>query len=83
MLNRYGRLDQQQSSNDTIVLINPEGQHFQISHTAHMVWNMLDGETELDVIAKKIASIAEIEQPRMKTVIEEIVRGLKDVDLVG
>ncbi len=83
MLIKNGSMSRTKENNETVVLINPEGQHFKISYTAHMVWSMLDGATELDDIAQKIGAIAEIETPRMKTLVEEIVRGLKQVDLVS
>ena len=83
MLEKHGSQLNSQGQKDQIILINPEGHQFQISHTAHMVWNMLDGETEINTIAKKIGSIAEIETPKMEGLVEEIVTGLKEVDLVG
>lgn len=83
MLNKHGSQVKDQNIKDHIVLINPQGHQFQISHTAHMVWNMLDGDTELKLIAQKIGAIAEIEETKMENLVEEIVVGLKEVDLVG
>ncbi|MBH47211.1 MAG: hypothetical protein CME71_03470 [Halobacteriovorax sp.] len=81
MLNRHG--NRVNNKDDQIVLVNPEGQQFQISHTAHMVWNMLDGQTEIKSIAQKIGTIAEVEETKMEGLVQDIVTGLKDVDLVG
>ncbi len=83
MLIKHGSQLKSQDLKDQIILINPEGHQFQISHTAHMVWNMLDGQTELKVIAKKIGGIAEIETPKMEGLVREIITGLQEVDLVG
>lgn len=82
MNNRLGTVVGNESTKDHIVIKNPEGHHFQISHTAHMVWNMLDGDTELDSIAQRIGAIAEIEPQKMRGLIDQIVEGLKEVDLV-
>tara|TARA_R110000868_G_scaffold117600_15_gene312566 strand:- start:68654 stop:68899 length:246 start_codon:yes stop_codon:yes gene_type:complete len=81
MLNRHG--NRVNNKDDQIILVNPEGQQFQISHTAHMVWNMLDGQTEIKSIAQKIGTIAEVEETKMEGLVQDIVTGLKDVDLVG
>lgn len=81
MLNKHG--SKVNGKDDQIILVNPEGHQFQISHTAHMVWDMLDGKTEIKSIAKKIGTIAEIEETRMEGLVQDIVTGLQDVDLVG
>ena len=70
--------DQQES----IILKNPNGEHFQVSYTTHMVWQMLDGETELETIATKMSTIADVKQDQMQELVEEIVVGLKNVDLI-
>lgn len=82
MLEKHGS-QLKSNTNENIILINPEGHQFQISHTAHMVWNMLDGQTEVKTIANKIGTIAEIEAPKMEGLVLEIISGLKEVDLVG
>lgn len=82
MLEKHGS-QLKSNRNENIILINPEGHQFQISHTAHMVWNMLDGRTEVKTIANKIGTIAEIEAPKMEGLVLEIISGLKEVDLVG
>lgn len=83
MINKLGTQVNDESSNEHIVLKNSDGHRFQVSHTAHMVWTMLDGDTELDSIATRIGAIAEIEPKRMRGLVDEIVKGLKEVDLVG
>jgi len=83
MLEKHGSQLKSNAQNENIILINPEGHQFQISHTAHMVWNMLDGQTEVKTIANKIGTIAEIEAPKMEGLVLEIISGLKEVDLVG
>ncbi|PIP88636.1 MAG: hypothetical protein COW01_13945 [Bdellovibrionales bacterium CG12_big_fil_rev_8_21_14_0_65_38_15] len=83
MLEKHGSQLKSNTQNENIILINPEGHQFQISHTAHMVWNMLDGQTEVKTIANKIGTIAEIDAPKMEGLVLEIISGLKEVDLVG
>ena len=83
MFEKHGSQLKSNSKGDNIILINPEGHQFQISHTAHMVWNMLDGQTEVKAIANRIGTIAEIETPKMEGLVLEIISGLKEVDLVG
>jgi hypothetical protein len=83
MLLKHGKSLKSQENSDAILVMNPKGDRFQISYTAHMVWNMLDGDTELETIAQKIASMADVETNKMQSVVEEIVQGLKSVDLVG
>lgn len=83
MLEKHGSLLKSKAQSDNIILINPEGHQFQISHTAHMVWKMLDGNTEVKTIANKIGTIAEIDPPKMEGLVLEIISGLKEVDLVG
>lgn len=81
MINRLGHVSNEQNDPEHIVLKNAQGENFQVNHTTHMVWQMLDGQTELETIVQKIGDMAQVEPERLRPVISDIVNGLENVQL--
>ena len=65
----------------SLILVNEQDKGFRVDEIVAVVWSKSDGKT-IDSLTKEIASEAEIPEEELKPHIENIVKKLKEADLI-
>ena len=82
MVKKLGKLCPDNSSGEQVFIINTKGEKYQVNFTMLYIWNLLDGNTTLDIIASKINDKCEsIDIKDSHDLVSDIVLELQKVNL--